>query len=110
MLRCLAARCRSTALEWLVPRLPTLGCHQSCCVVCPCSHVRRGCSATSLKSCVTPSHLPSTQRSIEMPSINRRPATTSQNNARLTRYLPCMQVRLEGGNYGKPCRRPRHHP
>src|SRR6266568_5259328 len=61
--RCLAIRCLSTALEWQVPRLLTSGCHLSCCAVWPCLRVRRGCSATSLKSCVTLSHPTSMQLS-----------------------------------------------
>src|SRR5205807_7175583 len=107
-------RCLSMAPEWLVPRLPTSGCHQSCCAAWPCSRVRRGCSVTSLKSCVIPSRPTSTLRSTGTPCIDRRPATTFQNNAspiHLIHPTPAsVQAMFEGGKYGKSCRRPRHHP
>ena len=78
---CLAARSRSTALEWQVPRLLISDCHLSCCVAWPCSHARRGYSVTLLKSCVTPSHPTSTQRSTGMPCIGQAPTMKSHNNA-----------------------------
>src|SRR5579863_3043973 len=90
MPRCLAVSCHSTVPEWLVPRLLTSGCRLSCCAVWPCSHVQLGYSAILLKSCVAPSHLASTPQSTEMPSIDLRPTTISQNNASLTDPTPVV--------------------